>query len=73
MSEFERPSYVSETGKLSKNDLESVIRSTKDTIEAMERQTSSAPKASIPAIEAQIRATRDKLKKLQEESDGLGV
>lgn len=71
MSNFERPSYISETGKLDKNALRSLIDSTQATVDALERQISSAPQASIPSIEVQIRVNKEKLNKLREEFDIL--
>lgn len=71
MSEFEKPSYVSGFEKKDVKTLKFLIGSTEATIEAMERRLSTAPEASIPSIESQIRASKEKLSKLREELDAL--
>lgn len=71
MSEFIKPPHVSGPEERNVNALKFLIGSTEATIEALERQLSSAPEASIPSIEAQIRANKEKLSKLREELDAL--
>lgn len=71
MSEFEKPSYLSESGKNNINTLKFLIGSTEATLDALERRMSNAPEASVASIEAQIRASKEKLSKLQQELSAL--
>lgn len=68
MSEFERPSYVSDTGKKDENVIASLIEASEMKIQALERKMQNAPSAAVASVEAQIKA---EMKRLDDLRSGL--
>ena len=68
MSEFERPSYVSETGKKDENVITSLIAASESKIQALERKIQSVPSSAVASVEAQIKA---EMKRLDDLRSGL--
>jgi hypothetical protein len=69
MSEFERPSYVSNSGEQDPKIVESLIAASESKIQALERKIQSVPSAAVASVEAQIKAEMKRLDDLRSDLD----